>query len=754
MNFLLAEDASNIFTRIFDTIPQLIYYICSCCLMVLDFAQIIFRKLVGLDAYYIDGLPAHNPMDPSDTTMGGDVLLQLIQKVFINEEYSAVKTTFISLIILSAILLVVTTIAAILRNEYSPDKEKKNSKAGIIKNCFKAVASFFLIPIAAFFGVWFGNAALYAIDAASSPQSNSLVTLDSNISSKLVKDSETGSYIYYSFFDTQASSRFAPMSAIASRTALYTANKLRRDESFYIKVIQDSEDSSTTRHFDILNQYKQQTQARLKAAACLDDLFMMNAKLKSPNNIDRTIYEDRGAFGFPDTVQYFDRYNVGLVSYYYNLWWYMFPAAIIYIMMAWKTLVTMVFGLLSRIITIFGLIFIEPILCAIMPLDGGSSLTGWRKQFVSQLISAYVAVLVFNVFYLIYPIITSISIFGGGTLLKSFPDMMFQLFVLIAAIQAIGSLDKTIEKLLGRDDKSSFFDDGGKTYGAVKENAVKTWNATKGAARIAGGAVMAGVGLAATGIGAGAGLIGNISNKIKESGLKKKRDNNAKIAARTDDQLKNDAINKTKQSKTYEDEYNKRVAAKMDDEFTKYQSAGGLLSREAWESGRAMGEGSYNSAVEKWNQLTDDEKIKFKGRDDFLEQEYAKTSGYTDFNEWRREGDIARLEQSDSNLATLDGQSAKMRATNYTQDEMNKEIETAINTGVGTSDLAAEALKQHKAQVDERETARNNIPQYEADYQRQKQKNKNARRVAKNTRFGRAVLGAGVRTIFRKKDGK
>lgn len=766
MNLLL-EDAGafeaigNFFLDIWNSIPQVLYFVVSCCLMVLDFAQLLFRKVVGLDTYYMDGSAVVNPMDPTgtDTTRSGDLILQLIQKIFFNEEYSVIRTTFISLIILSAILLVVTTIAAIIRNEYSPDKDKKNSKAGIIKNFLKALASFFIIPVAAYMGIWFGNAALYAIDSATAPQSTSISTIDSNISNQLLRDPETGSFVNYTFFGTVVPTKFTPMSAVATKTAMFMANKVRNDVSFYNHIISDTGDD-TTRHFGILNQFKQTTSEQDKTAACIDDLFMLNAGLKTPQKIDQSLSNGEGFYGLKTTIKYFDRYDVGLVSCYYDLWWYLWPVGIIYIMISWKTIVTMVFGLLSRMINIFGLILINPIICSIMPLDNGSALTNWRKQFVSQLISAYVIVFVLNIFYIIYPIVNTVSLFGGTTALETFPDLMFRLFFLLAGIQSISSLDGMFEKMLGRDDKSNFMKDGAATYQAVETGAKQAWGVAKGAARVTAGVAMTAAGAIGTIGGAGVGALRARHDRGREIEALNNRNSYANAANKSNQDMRNDAINATRGTTEYNNAVNEAHNQRMDQSYADYQSAGGALTRDQWESGSATGAGSAFEAHNTWNNMTADEKTAAGGYAKFMSEQYKNggQDGDMSYKDWLKTGKTARNEfELDTNgnvvgkgqFNGLDGQTANTNATENARRDVDRALETAITTGQSNSDVGQIAIRNYQNEVDTRETARRNYNIQNTEYQHRRETRENAHRIANGTRFGRAAMGAGIRTIFR-----
>lgn len=767
MNLLLEEADSllglgDIFKDLWNSIPQVLYFIVSCCLMVLDFAQLLFRKVVGLDTYYMDGNVVTNPMDGTgtDTTRSGDLILQLIQKVFFNEEYSVIRITFISLIVLSAILLVITTIAAVIRNEYSPDKEKKNSKAGIIKNFLKALASFFIIPVAAYFGIWFGNAVLFALDSATAPQNTSIVTIDTNISSQLERDAETGSFVNYAFFGTIVPTKFTPMSAVAAKSAMYTANRARRDVSFYNLITEESSDG-TTRHFGIFNQFKQTTSEQDKAATCIDDLFMMNAGLKSEQVIDKaTLYAGQGWWSFDTTtVKYFNRYDVGLVSCYYDLWWYMWPIPIIFIAVVWRTLVNMAFGLLSRIITIFGLILVNPLVCSIMPLDSGSAMTAWRKSFIAHLLSAYFVVFVLNIFYLIYPLINSVSLFGGATALESFPDLMFRFFFLLAGIQAITSLDKLFEKMFGRDDKSSMMNDGKETFGAVETGAKEAWGVAKGAARVTAGAAMTAVGAVGTVAGAGIGGIRALHDRAQEGRAENERNRLAAGANRTNAELRTDAMNNTRGSTEYTNAYNTEVNNRMNQSYADYQAAGGGLTRDQWE-GSATGAGSAFEAHNNWNNMTAAEKTAAGGYARYMADQYRTggQSGTTSYRDWLATGGTARSEfEVDANgnvvgrggFAGHDANTARTNADTGARAELETRMDTAIRTGTATDALGRRAIQEHQDQVDARDTARRNYNTANAEYQHRRDVRENAHRISNGTRFGRAMFGAGVRTVFR-----
>ena len=134
------------FTGIFAFIPQVIYFLYTCFMSLLDVLQFIVRKLVGLDVYYVDG-----------QAISGDIVSDFISGVLgINgnaPRYSALSTVFWSLVVFGCILLVLTTIITIIKNQYSYDA-KKSHPMNIV---FSSIKTFFLmaiIPLRCVFGIF------------------------------------------------------------------------------------------------------------------------------------------------------------------------------------------------------------------------------------------------------------------------------------------------------------------------------------------------------------------------------------------------------------------------------------------------------------------------------------------------------------------------------------------------------------------------------------------------------------------------
>ncbi|MBQ7885108.1 MAG: hypothetical protein IJ318_03340, partial [Clostridia bacterium] len=140
---------------VFSIVPKLLYFIISCVLSLIDLCQVAFRKLAGLD-----------PIMISNEVYTGDSVYKLITDALFTGRYPAVRTVFWALIILGIFMLFITSIIAVVRLEYAPDKDKGNSKGKVVANFFKAIFSFAVVPIACLFGMYLANSLVVVIDTA------------------------------------------------------------------------------------------------------------------------------------------------------------------------------------------------------------------------------------------------------------------------------------------------------------------------------------------------------------------------------------------------------------------------------------------------------------------------------------------------------------------------------------------------------------------------------------------------------------
>lgn len=486
----LLDDGYNGFTdallSILDFIPKLLYFLCASIMQVIDLCQSLFRKLVGLDTYYIKG---------DSTGQTGDIIFSILKNTILGEgSYKSMNTAFWSLILLGLILLFVTTIAGILRNEYTPDKEKLNSKTGVVKNAMKALASLVLIPITCFFCLYLGNAVIVAVDAASQPGTSASVVINEKVegfTTHKPKEGESGkeSMMAFDLWGTTFPTSYTPISGIIFRASCYNANRVRNDSEFYSKVIMietEVPDGYTT-NFNAFNHAVDQTEC----AEMIDEAFELNVKVADPksmyNSFDYDITAgDSGIWNTYGTkITNMTKFNVGLVSYYYNLWEFDFIVAFAFAIMIGKLFLEITLGLIQRLIEIMALLFFLPIVLSFMPIDNGAGFGKWRAHFITKALSAYVTIISINIFFIIFPLLRSFRFFGEGIGLSAVNNMLSAIMMLagMLSIKTINSMFATmftIDKI-----SANVMDAGAKAMSDTTDLAVKGIKATTGLSKLA-----------------------------------------------------------------------------------------------------------------------------------------------------------------------------------------------------------------------------------------------------------------------------
>ena len=703
---------------LFLVIPQAFYWLVSNALMMVEIFQFLFRKLAGLDTYYLNG---------EKIEKSGDLVLQIIQKTFFsgeNNEYSVIAVTFWSIVILASILLFVTTIAAIIKIEYSPaktnpgePKSKGTSKGKIVGNFLKAIISFVVVPIACYFGLFLGNAVLFAIDSATNVTTTNLISVDSGIYNKI--ESENDTYIFNIFFGEIIPANTTPLAGLANRVALYSANRARNDKNYYETVIlyEESADGTTT-NFEIFNIPDNQDDA----ADLIDTMFLMNAKLKTPETLDVSKAPTSSfAWGTPTSqIEYFDRYNIGLVNYYYDLWKYNFIVAIFFVWVLAKTMITFTFGLITRIFSLLALLMVGPLVMSMMPIDGGSGLSSWSKSFVEKAISAYTAVFSMNILFMIIPIFQTFGMFGDSYY-GGFPDLIVQMILIGAGLLAVAKVDEIVAKSLH---SGSIYKDGGDLSKQVHDTYWKPIkNAGKSVADFAIGAGMAAATGGASLVGSGGSMAsrlggmvgskfshkgdkgnnGNTGNNENRTDVKQKEDTLSRrdrrdiaTVTRSNDQMEIDALNSVE--KDIGKEYDKNYKAQTNNAYQSYVSHGGEMSAKDFASSTSVG--TYIDANSQWNSLGATGQSSYKDKDDFFKEYFDKNNkdGKVDFDSWKKSGQEKMQKDkglSGGNAITESDIQKSMGDKNAYISKRRNEIYQQVQQKVANSDdeIAQKAIK-------------------------------------------------------------
>lgn len=460
-------------------IPKLIYQITTALFAIIDAVQWLLRKFAGLDTIYKFG---------DQTNVENDLALQFINMIFSGSS-PVLTNIFWSMIILGVLMLIITTMIAVVRSEYTATDSKSASKGKIIGNSLKALASFAIVPIVCFFGIYLSNVILQALDKVTTSTTTIDKTAEQYFQADRTTNGET-TYNNYSFFGFHVPTSTTPISGMIFKAAAYSASRARSDTKYDGKTfynIMCSNDNISAGGTFISNGIE----AQEKNAALIDDAFANSYHLKTGSKIDRTPFEKYFMSKFNGSIigsmsedvlieagySYFNKNNVALVWYYYDLWSFDFIIAIGSAVIVVTLLLYLVFGLIKRIFELVILFLVAAPITSIMPLDGGAALKKWREKFVAKTIGVYGPIVGLNLFFVILAILQTLELTGIAII-----DKLVNLLFTIAGLAMVKDFTKMISELIGGEDAIGAGADKAKDIGAT---AVKVGKAAAGVGQLA-----------------------------------------------------------------------------------------------------------------------------------------------------------------------------------------------------------------------------------------------------------------------------
>ena len=465
-------------TTLWGLFLKVLYLITQCFVWLIDFLQIIFRKLAGVDTYFIK-----KSSSTQYEKMEGDIILNLITD-------KRIYSVFIGIVLLSVVLLFVTTIVAIIRSEYATEGAQ-NSKGKIIGKSIKGLFSFVLVPITLLLGLVVSNALLNALDGVTSNStSTTYITTDSNGKQTVASQKPT---VNLYIFDKENSDPNNPSSGIFQlnstsigglifESSMYNANRQRIDNTF---LGETNEDKYGLRFGGVFVDDNTSSVSDSSAVTAADkiDMYFANGYYVSENRLnydqlksdpkysDIVGYKQGSSItsllGAPTGVLRFNRYNPRQVFMYYDLgtltWLFLQWIAIVTILPA---MISLCFALIRRIFEVIILFIISPPIAALIPLDNGEALKKWRVRTVGVVIEAYSCVVLFNLLFLLIPLIQQVNLFHSEL---KFINMFVNLLIICGGFGLIKDLSKTIGDFIG---SANSLDEGNKT-GAAALNTLK-----------------------------------------------------------------------------------------------------------------------------------------------------------------------------------------------------------------------------------------------------------------------------------------
>ena len=498
----------NIIINIFSFIPKLMYLITTSFFSILDVLQLLFRKLAGLDSYYIQtgGIESAGDIISGGQTVQqtGDIVEEFILGIFTNK-YPILYNVFWSFIILGIIMLFLTTIIALIRNEYTPEKDGSNSKSKVIGRSIKALLSFAIVPVVVFFGVYLCNILLRALDAITSGSSTDALGMPTTNLAQYSRSDDGGgnSYIAYSLFGFKIATNTTPFSGVAFKASAYRANRARLSDEF-VQLLSNNEITNWNGTFSGADAET--------VATYIDNAFANNVQFQNASTLDySSTYQLTNNVTVVDIIaaadtsaaaaipfRTLDRYRVGVVWYYYDLWQFDFLVAWAIVISMLTVFINIIFGLMKRFFEVIGLFLVSPPVVALMPLDDGAAFGKWKGRFISKMLGAYGAVVGMNIMFIILPYIYRIKFFNIGIV-----DAIIQSLFIIVGLVSVKSFIALMSEIAGGDDVQKAGVEIAKEVGATVQKA--------GAAAVKVAGLATGFGMATSAVGwAGSALATNV----------------------------------------------------------------------------------------------------------------------------------------------------------------------------------------------------------------------------------------------------
>lgn len=450
-----------------------IFYEISCFILkLIDFVEVLFRALAGLDnkkgGTIFFGLSG-------STAQEGDLLLQFIT----NRD---VLNVFYATAIVGLFLLVITTIFQMIKVEYTTEGAQ-NSKSGIIGKSLKSLTNMLIIPLLVVFGVFIGNQILSLIDTAtggsekSTISGNLWVTAASTATLKYMGDENTEGSFLYALNDAKVIGKNQDITDLGLLDAGIGLALTKGFQSIF-----DTEEKNMGPIAEVGT-----PQGGKPVLTMVEGMFQNGAK---------------------------KYYKLGDVCHYYNVFEVNYLVLIFGACIILKCLFFVCIGMIDRLYRCTALFIVMPMVVGMSPVK--DSLGKWRSDFISRALSAYGTVISMNLFFVLVGVMLNIEITFSDAWAKENPLFPTSFMAgLIKSMMLIVSC-LMIEKLAG--DMGSYFG-GGNAMAEGKGLANDATAGIKKAAVVAGGVAMGAGGLALKGI-KGAGSIANkISGGRLDSGI-------------------------------------------------------------------------------------------------------------------------------------------------------------------------------------------------------------------------------------------
>lgn len=539
---------------IVDIIPKVVYFLYAMISSGVDAMQAMVRKLAGLDVYY--QASTGNPVAETDP------LTEFIYGILgIGDNaamYQGLNTVFWSLAIFGLIILVVATIVAIIKSHYNEDTAG-TSPWKYVYTAIKAIFTFVIIPVAVVVGMQFSSFILKTLDTitvggSSAEQLETTFGSDAReiFRGETIANTDSVSYTYYDFFGSGDPCNSTTFSGMLFKASMYSANRARNGNvsiSNYQQI--RTSEGQIFGVEEVLSNIQSSEDRQEYVASQIDYAFANNLQLNTAISYSQAkgwVGDGAPVAGFTDwfamgktSIGSFSKYDVCAVWLFYNLWQQNFIVEFAAGFFVFAIMISIIIGLMSRLIKGAALFLLYPSLLGLAPMDNFKAFKSWGQNFLQQLLMAFGSIIGINLLLLILPYVQNIEFFEADII-----NLIINVVILITGLIMAKDFISLVSGFIGGADANNV---GGSMKGEVgaqiKKGAGITAKAGLGTARVLGGTAMAAgkfvgkpvgrfLGASAKGLALGLGNIGaanraNNSRKARNKANEEKRTLSGKV---------------------------------------------------------------------------------------------------------------------------------------------------------------------------------------------------------------------------------
>lgn len=450
-------------TDFFNIIPKLIYFLFASVTAAVDAMQSLVKKLAGLDTYYTGG-EAVKDKDPLTEFVFG--ILGFGES---SATYKALNTVFWSLAIFGVIVLVIATIIAIVKSHYNEDTAG-TSPWKYIYTAIKAIFTFAIVPFAVVIGMNLSTFLLKTLNQITAGSGNvgeirSMYGSDAaDLFVTEVVDDSTGqkTCIHYDIFGVHTPSNSSTFSGMLFSSATYSANRARKGTLPISKISQITSNgksifanSSCTNYTSATSEADKQEYVAQQIDYAFENCLVLNEGF-SYSEMSNTFAGSVTVNGLSDfwgagktNVDTFSKFDISIIWAFYDLWSWNPIVGFAGAFSACAIMLSIITGMMSRLIKGTALFLIYPSLLGLAPMDNFKAFKDWSKQFMSCIIMAVGSIVGFNVMLLILPYMQNIVFFNVPII-----DYIINVIVLIVGLMMVKDFMGIVAGLVGGDEAS------------------------------------------------------------------------------------------------------------------------------------------------------------------------------------------------------------------------------------------------------------------------------------------------------------